>query len=77
MRLRGGAGASAIDGLSKITLLTAPADNIRLSWSATSELTGPLSKGGAGLIGGVAHKLMDSSGPTLPGVLPKSRRLDS
>ena len=59
MRLRGAAGASSIDVLSEITLLSAPADNIRLSWSATSELTGPLSKAGTGLVGGVARKLTE------------------
>ncbi|HJR17198.1 MAG TPA: SRPBCC domain-containing protein [Gemmatimonadales bacterium] len=59
MRLRGTAGASSIDVLSNITLLNAAAGNVRLSWSATSELTGPLSKAGSGLIGGVARKLTE------------------
>jgi carbon monoxide dehydrogenase subunit G len=59
MRLRGRGAGSVIDVLTSIVIQEAGSGRVRLSWSATSELDGTVTKLGTRLIEGVAGKLTE------------------
>ena len=59
MRVRGKAPGSAVDVVSRLQLQDAGAGRIRLSWSATSEMSGTVASVGSRLIEGTARKLTE------------------
>jgi carbon monoxide dehydrogenase subunit G len=59
MRLRGKAPGSALEVLSSIVLQEAGPGKVRLSWYASSELSGAVAKVGSRMIEGIARKLTE------------------
>ena len=57
MRVRGKAPGSALDVLSRLEIEDAGRDEVRLNWSATSEISGSIAGVGARLMEGTARKL--------------------
>jgi carbon monoxide dehydrogenase subunit G len=59
MRVRGSGAGSLIEVLSSISVHDVGSGTVRLSWFATSELSGTVAKAGARLIEGIARKLTE------------------
>jgi uncharacterized protein len=59
MRVRGKAPGSALDVVSKLELEDAGPIQVRLNWSATSEISGTVASVGARLLEGTARKLTE------------------
>jgi uncharacterized protein len=59
MRVRGKAPGSAIDVVSHLELGDAGGGRVRLSWSATSDISGTVASVGARLMEGTARKLTE------------------
>lgn len=59
MRVRGKAPGSAVDVLSTIEIQDAGPNTVRLTWSATSEISGTVAGVGARLMEGAARKLTE------------------
>ena len=59
MRLRGSGAGSLIDVLTSIAIQDSGPGAVRLVWSATTELSGMITKAGPRLIEGVARKLTE------------------
>jgi carbon monoxide dehydrogenase subunit G len=59
MKMQGKAAGTAVDVLSTIAIQEGEGGRVRLAWSATSELSGPLATMGTGLIEGIARKLTE------------------
>jgi carbon monoxide dehydrogenase subunit G len=59
MRIRGKAPGSAIDVVSRLEIQDTAPDRVRLTWSATSEISGTVASVGARLMEGTARKLTE------------------
>jgi carbon monoxide dehydrogenase subunit G len=59
MRVRGRGPGSVIEVLSSIRVHNLSSGRVRLEWSATTELTGPLTKLGGKLLQGIARRLTE------------------
>ncbi|HEU4682103.1 MAG TPA: carbon monoxide dehydrogenase subunit G [Gemmatimonadales bacterium] len=59
MRVRGKAPGSAIDVVSRLEIQDSAPDRVRLTWSATSEISGTVASVGARLMEGTARKLTE------------------
>jgi carbon monoxide dehydrogenase subunit G len=59
MRVRGKAPGSAVDVVSRLEIQDSAPDRVRLTWSATSEISGTVASVGARLMEGTARKLTE------------------
>jgi uncharacterized protein len=59
MHLRGNGPGSLVEVLSTIAVHDAGSGKVRLSWTATCELSGPVAKLGAKLLEGIARKMTE------------------